>query len=268
VAIYVAVEFDFLPAPIRTLTALILAMLVGALWAAIPGLLKAYRNVHEVISCIMLNYIGMFLVNFLILNSIFDPFRNQTTRVPQAVNLPTMGLDNVFTDGVIASSVNIGIIIALISAVVVWIVLYKTKFGFELKAVGFNKDAAKYAGINESRNIVFSMMISGALAGLGGALLYLAGSGISMDVSDVLAPQGFTGIPVAFLAMASPIGIVFTGILIAYLTLGGFTMQLFGFVPEIIDIVIAVIIYFSAFSLLVKQQLAKIKKMKKTKGGS
>ncbi|MCL1997017.1 MAG: ABC transporter permease [Defluviitaleaceae bacterium] len=259
-AIYVGVEFQFLPPAIRIITALVAAMLCGALWAAIPGLLKAYRNVHEVISCIMSNYIGMFLVNWLILNTIFDPFRAQTAVVPASSNMPRWGMNYIFTDGIIASSVNSGIIVALAAAVIIHIVLNKTKFGFELKAAGFNKDAAKYAGIAQNRNIVLSMMISGALAGLGGALLYLSGAGISMNVANVLAAEGFTGISVAFLALGSPIGIIFTGMLIAYLHLGGFTMQLFGFVPEIIEIVISVIIYFSAFSLLMKIYLTRLAK--------
>lgn len=257
-AIYIGVEFTFLPPLIRVILSLFCAMLAGALWAAIPGLLKAYRNVHEVISCIMTNYIGIFLVNWLILNSIFDPFRNQTTRLPISSNMPTFGLDNIFSDGVISSSINSGIIVAIIIAIIINIILSKTKFGYELKAVGFNKDAARYAGVNESRNIVLSMMIAGALAGLGGGLLFLSGSGIAMNVADVLAQEGFTGIPVALLALSNPIGIIFSGILIAYLHLGGFTMQLFGFVPEIIDIVISVIIYFSAFALIIKTFISKL----------
>lgn len=263
IAIYIAIEFYFLPPSIRIVASLVGAMLIGALWAAIPGLLKAYCNVHEVISCIMTNYIGIFLVNWIILNTIFDPFRNQTIRVPYYANMPRFGFDNIFTDGIIASSVNSGIVVAIAFSIVVYIILYKTKFGYELKAVGFNSDAAKYAGINEKRNIVLSMMISGALAGLGGGLLYLSGAGISMNVADTLSQEGFTGIPIAFLAMAHPIGIIFTGLLIAYLNLGGFTMQLFGFTPEIVDIVISVIIYFSAFSLLVKMQITKFVKLTK-----
>ena len=136
-------------------------------------------------------------------------------------------------------------------------VLEKTKFGYELKACGLNQSAAKYAGINEKRNIVFSMMISGALAGLGGALHFLSGAGITMNVANVLSMEGFTGISVALLGLNNPIGIIFAGMLIAYLHLGGFQMQLFGFVPEIIEIVTAVIIYFCAFVLLVKMLLTR-----------
>ena len=172
--------------------------------------------------------------------------------------MPGLGLGEFFQGGAIRpSSVNSGIILAIVAAIVVYIVLEKTKFGYELKACGLNQSAAKYAGINEKRNIVFSMMISGALAGLGGALHFLSGAGITMNVANVLSMEGFTGISVALLGLNNPIGIIFAGMLIAYLHLGGFQMQLFGFVPEIIEIVTSVIIYFCAFVLLIKMLLTR-----------
>ena len=264
VAVLIGVQATFLPPSIRIVASIIGAMLAGALWAAIPGLLKAFRNVHEVISCIMTNWIGIFLVNFFILNTIFDEGRNSTQRVPVAANMPSLGMGEFFQGGQVRpSSVNSGIIVAIIAAIVVYIVLEKTKFGYELKACGLNHDAAKYAGISEKRNIIFSMMISGALAGLGGALHFLSGAGITMNVANVLSTEGFTGISVALLGLSNPIGIIFSGMLIAYLHLGGFQMQLYGFVPEIIEIVISVIIYFCAFVLLVKMFLGKARKKKR-----
>ena len=272
VAIYIGVEFTFLPPGLRILLAVVAATLFGALWGAIPGLLKAYRNVHEVISSIMTNYIGMFFVNYMImnglvirffftdsrfriLNPIFDQGRGTTTRLPESSHLPTLGLGNIFRDEVRSSHVNIGIIIAILVAILIYIILEKTTFGYELKACGFNKDAAKYAGINQNKNIVFSMMISGALAGLAGALNYLSATGLSMNIVDVLALEGFTGISVAFLALSHPIGVIFSGILVAYLYLGGDRMQGFGFSTEIIEMVIGIIIYFCAFVFLVKSFL-------------
>ena len=173
--------------------------------------------------------------------------------VPGNANLPKMGLDQIFRDGNSTSSVNSGFFVAVVMAVLIFIVLEKTSFGFELKACGFNRDAARYAGINEHRSIVYSMAIAGALAGLGGALLYLAGAGNHIDVVDVLAAEGFNGIPVALLGLNNPIGIIFSGLLIGYLTIGGFNMQLYDFAPQVIEIIIAIIIYFSAFALLLKQ---------------
>jgi len=255
VAIYIAVEFTFLPPWLRILACIIAAALVGALWGAIPGLLKAYRNVHEVISCIMTNYIGMFFVNFMIINFVFDRGRGTSTRIPAESQLPTMGLGNIFSDGVRSSHINIGIFIAIAVAVLVYIILEKTTFGYELKACGFNKDAAKYAGINENKNIVLSMMFCGALAGVGGALNYMNGMGLSMSAVDALSAEGFTGISVAFLGLNHPIGIIFSGVLVSYLFLGGARMQLFGFSIEIVEVVISIVIYFCAFVFLVKSMI-------------
>ena len=257
IAILIGVVVD-IPAPWHWMLALAGAMAGGALWGMLPGLLKAYRNVHEVISCIMLNYIGMFGVNYAITLTIHDTMRNQTERVRLSAELPRAGLDQIFRDHILSSSAGSGIFIAIISAIIIYIIIEKTKFGYELKACGFNSNAAKYAGINEKRSIIFSMMISGALAGLGGALLYLAGAGNSIDVVDVLAYQGFQGIPVALLGLSHPIGIIFSGLFIAHLQMGGFLIQLLGFPPETIDVIIAIIIYFSAFALIIKSFLGNL----------
>jgi simple sugar transport system permease protein len=273
VAIYIGVEFTFLPPALRILCSLLAAVLAGALWGAIPGLLKAFRNVHEVISCIMTNYIGMFFVNFLIFNTIFDMNRTTTRHLPADSNLPALGLGNIFKEQMgrmtIESHVNIGILIAVAIAILIYIVLEKTAFGYELKASGFNKDAAQYAGINQNRNIVFSMMISGGLAGLGGALMFMNGTGLSLTAMDVLQMEGFTGISVAFLGLNHPIGIIFSGLFVAYIFLGGSWIQAFGFSTQIIDIVIAIIIYFCAFVFLVKSGLLRIvsRLFKKTPAG-
>ena len=267
VAVYIGVEFTFLPSPIRIITAVVAAALAGAIWGALPGLLKAYRNVHEVISSIMFNYIAMFFVNFLIINHLFDQGRGTSLPLPSSSNLPTLGLGNIFRDNVRSSHVNSGIIIAILIAIVVYIILEKTTFGYELKACGFNKDAAKYAGINENRNIVKSMAISGALAGIGGALTYMSGTGLSMSTVDTLSQEGFTGISVAFLGLNHPLGVIFSGILVAFLSLGGTRMQPFGFSPEIVGLVISVIIYFCAFVFLVRTFLEKGFGKKDKKGG-
>jgi len=259
-AILVGVRCDFLPGHLHWITALFAAMLAGALWGAIPGFFKAYFNVNEVISCIMTNYVGTYLVNFLITKTIFDSLKNQSMRVMDKANLPKLGFDKVFREGYSVSSANSGIILAVFFAILIYIILEKTSFGYELKACGFNREAARYAGINERRSVILSMVIAGAMAGLGGAFLYLAGSGKGITVVDVLAPEGFNGIPVALLGLNNPIGIIFSGLLIAYLTVGGFNMQLYDFAPQVIEIIIAVIIYFSAFALLLKNFFASLRK--------
>jgi len=261
-AVLVGVRCDFIPGHLHWITALAAAILAGALWGAIPGIFKAFFNVNEVISCIMTNYIGTYLVNFLVTRTIYDSLRNQSMRVISSANLPKAGMDEVFRDGFIVSSANSGIFIAIGFAVLMFFILEKTSFGYELKACGFNRDAARYAGVNEKRSIIFSMIIAGALAGLGGALLYLAGAGKSISVVDMLAQEGFNGIPVALLGLNNPIGIIFSGLLVAYLNVGGFNMQLYDFHPQVIEIIIAVIIYFSAFALFVKSFFNKMKNKK------
>ena len=240
--------------------ALIASIIFGAVWGLVPGLLKAYFNVNEVISSIMMNYIGLYLVNWIVKSykPLFNNLRNESKNVAANAVIPKMGMDKLFP----GSSVNGGIIIAIIVVIIIYIVLNKTTFGFELKAVGFNQDASKYAGINEKQSIIKSMMIAGAIAGLAGGLLYLAGTGKHIGVKDVLGSEGFTGISVALLGLSHPIGVLFSGIFIAYLTAGGFYLQLFEFSTEIIDIIVAVIIYFSAFALIVKSMIGKFQKKK------
>lgn len=262
-AVLVGVKCDFLPGHLHWICALLAAMLAGALWGAIPGFFKAIFNVNEVIACIMMNYVGTYLVNFLITKTIFNSLQNQSMRVAETANLPKLGMNLVFRDGNNVSSANSGIFLAILFAIVVYIILEKTAFGYELKACGYNREAAHYAGVNERRSIIASMVIAGAMAGLGGALLYLAGSGKGITVVDVLAPEGFNGIPVALLGLNNPLGIIFSGLLVAYLNVGGFNMQLYNFAPQVIEIIIAVIIYFSAFALLLKGFFTSLKKRRR-----
>ncbi|MDD3537391.1 MAG: ABC transporter permease, partial [Eubacteriales bacterium] len=176
-AIFIGVRWTFLPAPWHWIVALIGAAAVGGLWALIPGLLKAFFNVHEVISTIMMNYIGMYLANLLVKLTVYDSLKNLSMNTAETATLPKGGLDNIFYNirggsGTIdLSTVNSGIYIAIGIAILMYIVLNKTTFGYELKACGFNQNASRYAGINEKRSVVLSMVIAGALAGLGGGLL-------------------------------------------------------------------------------------------------
>ena len=249
--------------PFQWIVALLFATLLGAIWGAIPGALKAYFNVNEVITCIMLNYTALFWVNMTIKGNkvLFNTLRNESAEIPKAATIPKLGFDKIF-DG---SSVNSGIIIAIVVAILIYIILEKTTFGYELKACGLNKIASKYAGINENRSIVYSMIIAGAIAGLAGGIMLLSGTGRHIEIKDVVPTEGFNGISVALLGVSNPIGIIFSGLFIAYLTAGGFYLQLFHFSKEIIDIMIAIIIYFSAFSLIIKKVMDKGKKRRETK---
>lgn len=259
-AIYIGVKWTFLPEPFHWIVALAAAALVGGLWALIPGILKAYLNVHEVISTIMMNYIGMYMANFLTTLYVFDSNKALSMNTADSAVLPKGGLDNLFYNQLGSvkdlSTVNSGIYIAIIVAIIMYIIINKTTFGYELKACGYNQNASNYAGINAKRNVVLSMVIAGMLAGLGGGLLYLSGaSGRHIKVVDELAMEGFNGIPVALLGLSNPIGIIFSAIFISYITQGGNYLQTLNYAPEVIDIIIACIIYFSAFALYFRKFL-------------
>ncbi len=213
-AVYVGIKWTFLSGSSHWIVALLAACIAGALWGLLPGILKAVANVHEVISSIMMNYIGMYFVNMLIVSNIHDKIKNQSLPVLKSAIIPKAGLDKIFG----SQNINIGILIAVLMVVIIYFLINKTTFGYELKACGYSKDASKYAGINAKRNIILSMVIAGALSGLGGGLLYLAGSGKYLQVVDILAPQGFNGISVALLGMSNPIGILFAGLFIAHIT--------------------------------------------------
>jgi simple sugar transport system permease protein len=243
--------------------ALLASVLFGAFWGFLPGLLKAVFNVNEVISSIMLNYIGMYLSNWIVKSSpvLFNKLRNESYEVAKTAQIPKWGMDKIFP----GSSVHAGIIIAIITVIIIYIVLEKTTFGFELKAVGYNKDASKYAGINEKKGIMLSMTIAGAVAGLAGGLVFLSASGRNIEIVDTLAAEGFTGISVALLGACHPFGILGAGIFIAFLYAGGYYLQLFNFSTEIIDIIISIIIYFSAFALIIKLFINNYRKKRKKK---
>jgi len=234
--------------------AILAGIAAGAIWGFFPGIFKALFNVNEVITSIMFNYIGMYLRNMLIYSSnvLYNPLRAETHKLPDSAFNPKAGLDFIFP----GSRVDIGIIFAIIVAIAIYIVLKKTIFGYELIAVGHNREASRYAGINAKRKIVISMVIAGALAGLGGALQILApgahGLGNRIKPVEVIAPEGFNGIPVALLGLLHPIGIVFSALFITYIQRGGNYIQSRAMI-EIIDIIIALIIYFSAFALLFQQ---------------
>ena len=240
------------PASVLWIVAMLVAALGGAVLAGIVGALKAYRNVNEVITCIMLNYSTMYVVNYLIKKwGVYNQLKNNTVDIK--TKIPKMGLDLLFP-GTIAGG---GIIIGIIFVIVLYIILKKTTFGFELKGVGLNKNAAKYAGVSEKRSIILSMAIAGLLAAVGGAMLYLSGAGNHMAVQDVLPNEGFDGIAIALLGLNEPIGIFLATALIAYLKMGGQAIQTLGYAPELITMIIAFILYVSALAVLFRRLLSK-----------
>ena len=246
---------------------LLAATLGGAIWGAIPGIFKAFLNVNEVITAIMFNWIGLYGVNTLIYQSGTGPmFNTNTTKTftvkqisPESL-LPTFNV-NVNGEPYFGKMFvpTIGIFVAIAVALVIWVVLNKTTFGYELKACGHNKDAAKYAGINDKRNIILSMTIAGALAGLGAGLFYMSGSKEWEPlVSTALPAVGFNGISVALLASSNPIGCIFSALFISHITVGGGVMDASVFPSEVADIISGVVIYLCAFSMLFKNKIAKL----------
>lgn len=239
--------------------ALFFGIAAGALWGFIPGFFKAVFNVNEVITSIMFNYIALYLTNMLIVGNpiIFNSQRHETYFLPSQAFLPRIGLNYLFP----GSRVDIGIIIAILTAILIQIILNQTAFGFELKACGYNRHGCRYAGINEKKCIILSMVIAGSLAGLGGALKMLApgayGVGSTLGAEEIIAAEGFNGIPAALLGLSNPIGIIFSTFFITYIQRGGFYVQS-QIMIEIIDIITAIIIYFSAFALIFRIWIAKI----------
>ncbi len=266
--LYVALSIPttVLPAWIIWVLAFLAGMVAGAVWGAIPGLLKATRGINEVLACIMTNWIAANLVTMFFSSS---PLRNAAEAGKIAYIMPTsrngvqtakMGLDKLFP----GSQVNGGILIAIVIAVLVYILMNKTTLGYELKACGANRHAARYAGIKDKRNIVLSMAIAGALAAAGASLYYLSGNTeFAWETYQSLPAEGFNGIPVALLAANNPIGIIFSSAFMSMLSINGLQLKnLTAYNAYITDIIIAAIVYFSSFSLLIKMWLSRKKEKK------
>ena len=252
--------------------------LAGALWGAIPGMLKAFLNINEVLACIMTNWLSANLVTWAFDVSNFKNIVENTksgyvykttyglTQVDGAwtyvdgegIATAKLGLDKLFPN----SQINGGILIAIVFAVAVYVLMNKTTLGYQLKACGSNRHAARYAGINDKRNIVLSMAIAGGLAGAGASLYWLSGNTeFFWSTYQSLPATGFNGIPVALLAVNNPLAVVFTGIFMAMLDIVGQNLTGYTAYNEYItDVIIAVIVYLSAFSLVIQTMLPRFRK--------
>lgn len=249
IAIYIGVHWEFLGA-FQWIVAVIGGVIGGSLWGSIPGLLKAFRNVHEVVTSIMLNYVALYLSRLIIINNMHDTLRGSSMRVATTARVPQWFLPQLFG----GRQVDISIIIALLAAVGIHILLNRTTFGFELKSVGLSKTSAQYAGIKEKRSVVLSMIIAGALSGLAGALYFLVGDR-QFGLSSGIIEYGFTGIAIALLALSAPLGVILAAFFYGVIYRGGWLIQT-TYREEIVDIIIGFIIYFSALSLFTKQVIA------------
>ena len=289
-----SVPTNVLPVWLVWLAAFLAGMMAGALWGAIPGLLKAYLNINEVLACIMTNWIAANMVTWLfdvsnlknVLESTKSSYIYKTSTVMNDViidgvrqtvgaNVPEgaqvvatrggvatakLGLDQLFS----GSQVNGGILVAILIAVVIYIVLAKTTLGYELKACGANRYAARYAGIQDRRNIVLTMALAGALAAGGGALYYLSGNTeFFWNTYQSLPSEGFNGIPVALLAINNPLGVIFSAVFMSMLQICGQKLtELTAYNEYITNVIIAVIVYLSAFMLVIKMWIGKLRKGK------
>ena len=233
------------------LPCMLLAILGGAILGAISGLLKSYCNVNEVISGIMLNWIVLYLTNMLLTTVKEDasPYTKVLAHINESAVLPSLGLGALFNNN---QYVGLAIPLSVLMAVLVWVVLEKTRFGYELKATGYNKNAARYCGMAEKRNVILSLMISGALAGMGAAMLYLTGYEQWQCSTSSVPAMGFNGIAAAFLGGLNPIGTVLASFFIQHITAGGAYVDKSLYCAQISDLISSIIIYLCGFVLFMK----------------
>lgn len=254
---------DF-PAPIQYPLVILSGAVAGALYGALIGFLKAKYGIHEVITSIMFNWVAFYASNYVVSSAKFH-MPNSTSTYP----INASGLDFIYNwkkseagiaiiksnpmlrELIAKTDANIGIFFAIVLAIVVTILLKNTKKGFELRAVGFNKDAAEAVGIDVKRNIVHALLIAGAIAGLAGALS-VTGMYQKINTLNAFENYGFNGLSVALIAGNSPIGTIFAGLLFAGLSYGGRSIQSqVGAPSEIIDIMIGTIVFFVALTKIV-----------------
>ena len=279
--IALSIPSSTVPGVVIWLLAFVGGVLAGAVWGAIPGLVKAFLNINEVLACIMTNWIAANIVTWIFDGSMYRNMVEGTktgyiykttygrTMVDGAwtyvdgngVATAKMGLDKIFP----GSQVNGGILIAIIIAILVYILMNKTTLGYELKACGSNRHAARYAGINDKRNIVLSMAIAGALSGAAASLYYLSGNTeFFWSTYQSLPATGFNGISVALLAANNPIAVIFTGCFMSMLDIVGLQLtNLTAYNEYITDVIIATIVYLSAFSLVIRMLISGRKKRAK-----
>ena len=236
------------------LPCMLLAMLGGALLGAISGLLKSYCNVNEVISGIMLNWIVLYLTNMLLTQVKEDtsPYTFVLSHKNASAILPSLGLGSLFNGN---QYVGLALPLSIVIAILVWVVLEKTRIGYELRATGNNKNAAKYCGMAEKRNIIMTLAISGMLAGLGAAMLYLTGYEQWQCSTSSVPGMGFNGIAAAFLGGLNPIGAILASFFIQHITAGGAYVDKSMYCAQISDLISALIIYLCGFVLFMKHAM-------------
>lgn len=258
-AAYIGIQFAGLPWYIHVPLAVVAGGLIGGLWGSIAGYLKAERGVHEVITTIMLNWIALYLSNYVIKTYLLEAGQQRSKFVAESSWLSFPGLSQLFDN----SRIHLGIVIALICVVLFYLMLWKMKQGFELRAVGLNPHASEYAGMNVKHNMVKAMLISGIFAGIGGASEVL-GVFHYQVIQSVFPGYGFQGIAVALIGGNTALGTLIGAGLLGVLTYGATGMKFGAGVPvELIHIVIALVIFFVAAKGIVKKWIQMLRKSKK-----
>ena len=267
-----------LPAPLQIPIVILVGTLGGAVLGGLVGWLKARFGIHEVITSIMFNWNALYLNNFVVQTDLFHK-ANSTATIPVNDSSFTMLLPNWkvskegmnalagipwFREMLVKTDMNVGILVAIVAAVFIWWLLTRTKVGYEIRAVGLNKDAAQFAGISVEKNVVLCMVISGALCGLAGALTITGTSPHSISTLAAFENNGFNGLSVAFIAGCSPIGCIPASFLFAGLIYGGQSVQqVMGAPTEIINIMIGTIVFFMALGGIVPMLAERIERKRK-----
>ncbi|MBN9652908.1 ABC transporter permease [Halobacillus sp. GSS1] len=253
-SVWIGISFE-LPMILHLPLAILAAAVAGAFWGFIPGLLKAKLGVHEVIVTIMMNYIALYLSNSIVRNLLSDG-ADRTENVAETASLQSTWL----AEMTFYSRIHYGFIVALLMALIMWFIINRTTTGFELRSVGFNQHASKYAGMNVSKNIILAMVISGAFAGLAGAMEGLGTFGF-MSIKSGFTNIGFDGIAVALLGANTAFGVILAAFLFGILKIGALNMPTAAGVPtELVEIIIALIIFFVASSYMIRWVILRFKK--------
>ncbi|MGC5324042.1 ABC transporter permease [Brevibacillus sp. SYSU BS000544] len=257
-SVYVGIAFD-LPPIIHAPLAILAGGLAGGLWGALAGYLKAARGVNEVITTIMLNWTALYLANYILATFLVPEGQQRSENIKESASIAIPWLIEMFE----SARLHWGTLIALIAAFVFYIILWKTKTGFELRAVGFNPHASEYAGMNVNKNVVNAMFGAGVFAGLGGAAEVL-GVFHYQAIMAAMPGYGFDGMAVALIGGNTPLGVVLGAILFGSLSFGASGMKFGAGVPvELIRVVIASVIFFVAAHGIVKFFLKPILAKKK-----
>lgn len=253
-SVWVGISFE-LPMIIHLPFAILAAAIAGAFWGFIPGLLKARLGVHEVIVTIMMNYIALYLSNSIVRNLLSDG-ADRTENVAATASLQSSWL----AEMTFYSRIHYGFILAILMALFMWFIINRTTTGFELRAVGFNQHASRYAGMSVGKNIILAMVISGGFAGLAGAMEGLGTFGF-MSIKSGFTNIGFDGIAVALLGANTAFGVILAAFLFGVLKIGALNMPTEAGVPtELVEIIIALIIFFVASSYMIRWVILWFKK--------